>query len=108
MKPNEEELDLNIHIHIHHPDLDTLIKRIDKMDAATQAALVRLQDAVAAETTVENSVIALLNGLSAQILDLKNQTSDPAVAAALQAAADLVTANTTKLSDAVTANTPTA
>ena len=65
------------------------------------AQLDALQAAVTAEDTVIDSAITLLQGLAAEIISLKN---DPV---ALQALADDVTAKTTALSQAVTANTPT-
>lgn len=55
---------------------------------------------VAANTTVEQSAITLINGLAAQIASLKN---DPAAIAAL--AAKLQT-SAAALSAAITANTP--
>lgn len=61
-----------------------------------------LKAAVAAEDTVIAGAITLLNGLSAQIVALKD---DPA---ALQALADDVNAQAKALGDAVTANTPAA
>lgn len=103
---------MDIHIYLHDSKLEELIlqliKKVEHMDAATQTALDNLNKAVAADTTVEKSVETLLQGLSAQILDLKNQTSDPAVAAAIQQAADIVNANVAAASAAVTANTPAA
>jgi len=66
------------------------------------ATLQDLQAAVAAEDTVVDSAIALLQGLAAQIAALKpNQ-------AAIDALAADVTAKTQALADAVTANTPAA
>ena len=106
---------MDFHIYLHSNDevklekilsqLIELTQRIIKMDAATQTALDNLNAAVAQQTTVETSVETLLNGLSAQILDLKKGTTDPAVAAALQSAADLVNANNAKATAAVVANT---
>lgn len=62
-----------------------------------------LKAAVAAETTVDQSVITLLNGLTAQIAALKGTTVTDAD---LQSVIDSVNANAAALSAAVTANTP--
>jgi len=63
-------------------------------------------DALTAEVTrntdVDASAIALINGLAAKIVELKN---DPV---ALQALADSMKASSNALADAVTANTPAA
>lgn len=61
-----------------------------------------VQDAVAAETTVEAGVITLLNSLKAQ---LDAAGTDPA---ALQAIKDQLTTNTAAMAAAVAANTPAA
>lgn len=68
------------------------------------ATLADIQAAVAAETTVEQSVITLLNTLSA---DLKAAiaSNDPA---AMQAVVDQLNTNAQTLAAAVTANTPVA
>jgi len=68
------------------------------------ATLADLQAAVAAEKTVEDSVVKLLETLSA---DLKAAiaANDPA---ALQAVVDQINSNAASLADAVTANTPAA
>lgn len=64
-----------------------------------------LTAAVTAEKTVEDSAIALLNGLSQQLKDaLASGNTD----AAVQTVIDSLAANTSALSAAVTANTPAA
>ncbi len=67
-----------------------------------------LQVSVAKCTTVEQSAITLLNGLSAQIKTLASQVIDPATQAALTAMGQQLDAGTQGLADAVTANTPAA
>ncbi len=71
-----------------------------------------LQADVAAEKTVEDSAIALLQGIPKLIADaVAAALAQGATAAQLQALTDLQTrleANTSTLSAAVTANTPTA
>ena len=86
----------------------TLLKELKLMDAATQAALDKLNAAVAEDTNVTNAVVVLLQGMAAQIAELKKGTTDPAVIAALDAAAEIVASNTKKAADAVVANTPSA
>ena len=66
------------------------------------AELDRLTASVAAEDTVIDSAVALINGLAQQIRDHAN---DPA---ALNALADDIDAKSAALSEAVTANTPAA
>lgn len=60
--------------------------------------------AVAAESTVDDSIITLLNQIVQQLKDAQ-ASNDPA---ALDAVVAGIQANTKKLSDAVTANTPAA
>lgn len=64
------------------------------------AQLDALTAEVARNTSVDQSAIALLNGLSQQISDLKN---DPA---ALQALADSLSSSSNDLAAAVLQNTP--
>jgi hypothetical protein len=66
------------------------------------ATLADIQAAVAAEKTVEDSVITLLGQISQQLKDAI-AANDPA---AMQAVVDQIDANAKSLSDAVTANTP--
>lgn len=91
---------------------------IDRLSALLQAnlnqgsrimkTLADLQADVAAETAVEQGAITLLGGLSAQIAALKSTQTDPATAAAIDALATSVEANSSSLAAAVTANTPAA
>lgn len=90
-----------------------LFERLDAIDAAiaqlkTQgeqimATLADITAAVAAEKTVEDSVITLLQQLS-QMLKDAIAANDPV---AMQAVVDQLNANAKTLSDAVVANTPT-
>lgn len=66
------------------------------------ASLDDLTAAVAAESSVEDGVIVLLTNLSAQLTAAQN---DPVK---IQSILDGLNANTKKLTDAVTANTPAA
>lgn len=64
-----------------------------------------LNDAVSAETTVDQSIVTLLNGIAAQLAAaLASATPD----AAVQAAIDGIKANSAAIAAAVTANTPAA
>ncbi len=80
--------------------LDTLIAQ----GRTLMATLADIQAKVTAESTVEDSVIALLNGISQQLKDAL-AANDPK---ALQAVSDGLDANIAKLTAAVTANTPAA
>jgi len=106
--------EIHVHHHIHHDlgggviaKLDAVLARgkslptlFKEMERKMSAALDRLTAAVARNTSVDESAIALLNGLAQQIRDLKD---DPA---ALEALATELEAKNSALSDAVTANTP--
>ena len=72
---------------------------------AIEMTLAELKDAVAAEHTVVESAIVLLNGLKTRLEEAIANGLDPA---AVQAIADEISANTQELADAITANTPTA
>lgn len=65
------------------------------------ATLADIQAAVAAEQTVEESIITLLNQISQQLKDAI-AANDPA---AMQTVVDQIDANRQRLADAVTANT---
>lgn len=93
-----------------HLEMDT--HQLDRVEAALSTLINQgkimskelddLQAQVEANTSVDQSAIALLNGLSAQITALKN---DPVK---LQAFADSLRNSSADLSAAVTANTPAA
>lgn len=73
------------------------------------ALLDTLTAAVARETQVDDSILALVAGMATQITDLTAKLAaggvDPALVAQAQALADQLNANADKLSAAVTANT---
>ncbi|MBS1803542.1 MAG: hypothetical protein JST28_09245 [Acidobacteria bacterium] len=79
-----------------------LIVLVRKRSRSIMADLAQLETSVANETTVEQSAIALLNGLSQQLKDAL-ASGDPA---RIQAIIDHVDANSAALAAAVTANTP--
>lgn len=66
------------------------------------ATLSDIQSAVAAQNTVEQSVVSLLQNLTSEI-KAAQASSDPA---AMDAVVASIEANTKVLSDAVSANTP--
>lgn len=83
--------------------LDYLIKQEARMDATTAQVLAGVQN----ETTLETSIITLLNNVEAQLLAaLANTNINPADQANLNAIFDNLEANKTALTAAITANTP--
>lgn len=99
---------MEIHIY-HHLDyagsvpaqlteIRTLLQRLLTQGHQMQTELATLTQKVTETTTVEQSAIELLNGLSAQIAGLK---TDPA---ALQALADQLAAKSSELAAAIVAN----
>jgi hypothetical protein len=79
-----------------------LITQVRRGSRSIMADLTGLQQAVANETTVEQSAITLLNGLAEQ---LKNAGTDPV---AIQAVVDSINSSSAALAAAITANTPAA
>jgi len=75
-----------------------------KAMGSKMATLDDIRAAVAAETTVEQSIMTLLQQTVAE-LKTAMASNDPA---AMQVVVDSIAANTKALSDAVTANTPVA
>ncbi len=73
------------------------------------AELADLTAAVAANTSVGDSVVVLLNGLTARIQELVDSSTElAALKAGLQTEIDNINADTQKEADAVVANTPAA
>ena len=66
------------------------------------ATIQDINAAIAAESSVDDSIITLLNGIVQQLKDAQ-ASNDPA---ALDTVIAGITANTKKIQDAVTANTP--
>lgn len=87
--------------------LDTIISLLSNIinkENTLMATLQNVTDAVAAESTVDDSIITLLNGIVQQLKDAQ-ASGDPA---ALDAVVAGIQANTAKIQSAVTANTPAA
>ncbi len=89
-------------LHIYHHDgtglFSQLLKKVDKIMATMQD----LRDSVRRNTDIDGSVVTLLEGISTQLKDAQ-ALNDP------QAVQDVITqldANTKRMADAVTANTP--
>ena len=97
-----DELDAKLNLIIHNQE------RIMATQADIAAALAKVTQDVAAETTVNQSAITLIQGLNAQIAALAASTTDTTTAAALTALSSTIEANTTSLAAAVPANTPAA
>jgi hypothetical protein len=89
-----------VYHHVGDGNILTALRLLSEKVEQIMNALETLQAAVAAESTVVDSAITLLEGLAKQVAELKpNQ-------AAIDALAADITAKTTALSDAVVANTP--
>lgn len=86
-------------------DIDRLTERLEKMANTLDDIL----NDVSAESTLEDSIITLLNGISQQLKDaLAGTTLPTAVQEKVDAAFTALEANKAKLAAALTANTPAA
>lgn len=79
--------------------------KVGKMDASTQTSLTNLAAKVQAETDAVSAAQTAFTGLVAEILKLKDGQTDPAVNAAIDAAAAIVDTNNKALAAAIPANT---
>lgn len=97
-------MELHHHHFIHFEDDEVLsfLEKISKKVNKIMATMNDLRAAVERNTSVDDSVLALLAGISQQLKDAQAQ-NDPAAIDAVIAQLD---ANTQKMTDAVTANTP--
>lgn len=103
---------MKIHVYHHFEARCEVMRRLDALDEKTDlildrqetimATMAELEAAVTRNTEVDESVLTLLAGISQQLKDAQN---DPAKIAEVIAKLD---ANTQKMADAVTANTPSA
>lgn len=92
---------MDIHVYLHNTEITELLKKILKKEDKIMATMQDLRAAVERNTSVDDSVIAMLQGISQQLKEA-NAQNDP------QAIQDLISqldANTQKMSDAVKANT---
>jgi hypothetical protein len=105
---------LDVYHHFDRPiDLQAVLAAIQRVEDKMSELLDRMtsvETAVTAETTVEQSAITLMQGLTATIADLRTQLqSSGDVATAVQHLKDLeatITARKQALADAIVANTP--
>ena len=88
---------MDVHVYLHNTD-DKLVKKVNKL----MATINDLKAAVERNTSVDDSVLTMLTGLVQQLKDAQ-ANNDPAAIDQLIAQLD---ANTQKMTDAVTANTP--
>lgn len=90
--------------HFIHSD-ESVISILNKLNKKVNILMATMQDLTAAvdrNTSVDDSVITLLEGIVQQLKDAQ-ASNDPAAIDAVIAKLD---ANTQKMTDAVTANTP--
>lgn len=83
----------------NHDLLKQILTNTEKLMASIQDVI----NDVAAESTVDDSIIALLNGISAQLAAALAAGGSPAQ---IQAIKDGLDANIAKINAAITANTP--
>lgn len=108
---------MRFHIHHYHHHVEArfeVMRRLDALDSKidlilrnqeiSMATMDQLKAAVQRNTDVDSSVITLLQGISQQLKDAQ-AANDPS---AIQTVIDQIDANTKAMSDAVTANTPSA
>lgn len=95
---------MDVHVYLHDVEAVRLLKKILKKEEILMATMQDLQAAVQRNSDVDDSVIVLLNGIVQQLKDAQ-ASNDPQ---AIQAVIDSLDADTKKMADAVTANTPAA
>jgi hypothetical protein len=84
------------------------VKQVKDEDTIMAKSLADLQQDVTAEGTVIEGAVTLLQGLSAQIADLKTKITDPDAQAEIDALAASIEGQTAVLAGALVANTPAA
>lgn len=90
-------------MHRHsNSDIHKLLVEINYKVNYLMATIQDVSNAVSQESSVDDSIITLLNGIVQQLKDAQ-ASNDPA---ALDAVVAGIQANTKKIQDAVTANTP--
>lgn len=88
---------MDIHVYLHNTD-DKLNKKVNKLMATMNDVLA----AVERNTSIDDSVLAMLEGLSQQLKDAQ-ASNDPA---AMDEVIRKLDANTQKMTEAVSKNTP--
>ncbi len=104
-RPDQPHQDVHIYLHIDSVDQSNKLNKIVLSLEKIMASLDETLAAVQSESSVDDSIIALLNGLAAQIAAGGLSAADQAKVDAIFNAAQ---ANAAKVSAAVTANTPAA
>ena len=106
---------MRIDVYIHQdtdPKLDKILAILRQLQQGEVQQMAEIDDliaAVAAEKTVDDSAVALLNTLTGQINTLvQNATDLTTLKSQITAVTSDVAANTKEVADAVTANTPAA
>jgi chromosome segregation ATPase len=85
------------------------VNTLQTMEGRTMATVQDVINEITAERTVEDSVVALLDAIQAQLVDVKAQLAAGGTdASALDAVIASLKDNEAKLTDAVTRNTPAA
>lgn len=95
---------MDINVYFHDMEVVRLLKKILKEEEKIMATMQELRSAVERNTSVDDSVLTLLSGISQQLKDAQAQ-NDPQ---AIQDIINQLDANTQKMTDAVSANTPAA
>ena len=99
-------IDLHIHSDDHNELLD-LVKEIDERTKLMATSLDQVLADVTAESTLDDSIIALLQGIAQQLKDaLSGVTLPPAAQAKVDAIFAATEANVAKVTAAIAANTP--
>lgn len=93
---------MDVNVYFHDMEVTRLLKKILKEEEKIMATMQELRSAVERNTSVDDSVLTLLAGISQQLKDAQAQ-NDPQ---AIQDVINQLDANTQKMTDAVTANTP--
>lgn len=106
-------LDVHVYVHTDPPcedsltDIRNLLREINERTKKMSAELDDLTSAVAENTTIDQSAIALIEGIAAQLSQLvANATELGELKAAITAKAADLRASSAALSAAVAANTP--
>lgn len=93
---------MDVNVYFHDTEVTRLLRKILKEEEKIMATMQDLRSAVERNTSVDDSVLTLLSGISQQLKDAQAQ-NDPQ---AIQDVINQLDANTQKMTDAVSANTP--
>jgi flagellin-specific chaperone FliS len=93
---------VDVHVYHHSDDTKRLLNKILKRIENIMGTMQDLRSAVERNTSVDDSVLAMLEGISQQLKDAQAQ-NDPA---AIDEVIRQLDANTQKMTDAVSKNTP--